>query len=489
MHFAALTLALVAAVASGCSRSTQPVPDLPTFHDITGATPAIQSAASAVVRIHTAGAYATGSFISSGGILLTNNHVLGAPVCAKEGCFAELTFMRQRGQPRQAATLVFVKPIAVDIGLDMAIVQVLASPNGSPLSTPSFLTWSAHDAASLEGTHVTVVGHPHGKLKKWTDGVVTDPSGQWFKSSAYILPGDSGSPVLDDAGEIVGIIHRAPTGEDLFTSTGAEVYSIGTASAPLMAAMNAPLPSALLSTAAATTKDAVVASERIYLNAGVATVNVSEKLVSVVSLLADACDAALAKEDYASLDELAIALAPCRAAAYWIECRADATKSPYPTVCPEASELAAWNARYHRVSERQRAMNGQLDYASLSFSIAPLSASKSDGDAAAAASLRAALDATAPTLDFTLAYYLCAYGIDSYSRQSMVDYIRNYARVVRYDLDATNIAAAATWLGGTGAIAKDEVQTILAQLASDPKIGIGSKLFIEDLQLSWGFLQ
>jgi S1-C subfamily serine protease len=88
---------------TGCSNNTTTTkPSLPSLHDITDAPAPIQVAARSVVRIGTAGAMATGSFISATGLLLTNNHVLGAAVCAREGCWVQLAPMHQNGTPWQA---------------------------------------------------------------------------------------------------------------------------------------------------------------------------------------------------------------------------------------------------------------------------------------------------------------------------------------------------------------------------------------------------
>src|SRR6266480_913827 len=124
-------LTLIAAIGAiltctlGCSSgsSNSDSADLPHLNDIQTAPANIQTAARAVVRIRTARQAATGSFISATGQLLTNNHVLGDTVCPAEGCYVEITFLYQRGQPRQQPMVVFAKPVAVDVGLDMTVAQ------------------------------------------------------------------------------------------------------------------------------------------------------------------------------------------------------------------------------------------------------------------------------------------------------------------------------------------------------------------------------
>jgi len=102
---------------AACSHSDSGSILLPSFGNISDAPAPIQTAAQAVVRVHTAGAYATGSFISPNGILLTNNHVLGVEVCPQEGCYAQITLMHQLHAPPQDPQTVFLVPLAVDTGL------------------------------------------------------------------------------------------------------------------------------------------------------------------------------------------------------------------------------------------------------------------------------------------------------------------------------------------------------------------------------------
>ena len=124
----------------------------------------------------------------------------------------------------------------------MAVVQVYTAsgPSGPTFASPDYLSWSDRSATSLVGSHVTL-GHPEACLKKWSDGEVIDAFGTWVDTTAYILPGDSGSPVLDDRGRLVGLIHHSDESQDLFTTNGALVDSEGTASAPLHAAVSHPV--------------------------------------------------------------------------------------------------------------------------------------------------------------------------------------------------------------------------------------------------------
>ena len=48
---------------------------------------------------------------------------------------------------------------------------------------------------ALIGEHVTAVGHPLGRLKKWSAGFVIRADGDWFDTTIFSLPGGSGSPI------------------------------------------------------------------------------------------------------------------------------------------------------------------------------------------------------------------------------------------------------------------------------------------------------
>ncbi|HEY4188544.1 MAG TPA: serine protease [Polyangia bacterium] len=456
--------------AGGCSDDDGSA--LPSFHDLPSAPSPIQTAAGAVVRISTAGQSGTGAFISPTGLLLTNNHVLGDTVCPIEGCTVQLTFDFQRGKTSQPPLNLLAVPVAVDVGLDMAVLQI-------NIATPSFLTLVEHDAASLLGQHITIVGHPEGHLKKWTSGIVVDAFGDWFSSTAYVLPGDSGSPVLDDQGNLVGLIHRSPTGEDLITNDGVNVTSIGSASAPLQAAMAVgTLPTAMISTAAATTADAVVKSNLVYLNGHATRVNVGGVPTDILSLLGTTCDAALARNDFASPDDLGTALQPCNDGLTWIECRVDETPASYGTVCPP--DPAAWTARFKTMNDLWVAMNGNTNLTPVGFGAAALSPSKLAGVAAGSAGVQAALAAAGnPLVDFGLENYLAAFGVASYAGTDTLAWLRAYRQRPGYQDFGTSIASAYLWWYDNHAVGGTEALSALQALAHDPNISVGAKLYVD----------
>lgn len=494
MNFFRLSLlaSLLLAVLTGCGDDiTNNInnADLPGFNDITSAPAPIQTAARAVVRIRTARSSATGFFTSSTGQLMTNDHVLGDSVCPIEGCYIEITRMHQRGEAQLEPVTVFALPNAVDVGLDMAVVQLYDGKGGNKLSTPDFLSFSSRSSSSLIGTHVTIVGHPEGRLKKWTAGVVANSSGKWFQATAFVLPGNSGSPVLDDEGRVVGLIHRGPASLDLFTTNSANVSAICTSSAPILAAMTAPLPVSMISTTAPTTTGKFLANDMLYLNAGVTSVTADGAAAPPLALLGTACDAALARQDFTSPDDLDEALTPCYHAQTWIECRSEyAGDVPYGVVCPGNSDKIAWTDRFKAVSRLWVDMTGEPDYYSVTFAIARLQPSIYNGTAKGAEALRDVLLAADPVLDHSLAYYLAAFNLTTYKNINIKDYIVNYRNVLHYELNDSSIAYGASWLYNNGLLGKDDLMSLLSRLYDDPSVGLGTRLGIEELKYQYNAL-
>jgi hypothetical protein len=478
----ALRVAAAALFVCGCS-STGPTFG-PSLDDITSAPPAIQTAAAAVVLVTMPGFSATASFISPDGLLLTNNHVLGVGVCPIEGCYAQLTWKFQRGAPQEQPVTVFVVPRAVDVGLDMAVLQASSTPGGPPLPTPSYLTIDARGPESLQGIHVAVVGHPEGSVKKWSAGEVVDADGSWVITNAFLLPGDSGSPLLDDHGHLVGLMHRIAEGEDLVTTDGLNSSSIGTASSALIAAMSAPLPGSMGSIAAPTTDAEVVDHQLLYLAARTPTAQVGGVGKQVLASLGEACDAALAVTDYASPEDLSTALKPCLDAEQWIECRSDAM-TPFGVCPPDAS---AWQSRYEAVYQYWRSFNGELELDEMSFAEAALSDSNSGGQTAGAQLLSQALTVAQPALDFHVASHLAAFSVDTYRGASVVDFARNYASVPDYAASGQDLVGTILWLGNRGALGLADTRSLLSAVHDDRTIDLGTKLFIELAEYYRGIL-
>lgn len=158
----------------------------------------------------------SGTVIAADGHILTNFHILGEPTTGVFYNSAEEIYIalppageNVPPQTRYRATL-----IQADYGLDLALIQIVATYDGTPLPADLGLTtMPVGDSDSVQiGDELTIIGYPSlgGATVTLTRGTVAgflDVEG-WLKTDAEINPGNSGGAAINEAGELVGI----PTG-------------------------------------------------------------------------------------------------------------------------------------------------------------------------------------------------------------------------------------------------------------------------------------
>jgi putative serine protease PepD len=140
----------------------------------------------------------SGIVVAASGIILTNNHVVaGANSIAVQ-------FGGSDGTLRRA------KVVGVDAAKDLALLKV--DPAGLKLRAMEFA-----DSASVRvGDEAFAIGNPYGLDQTLTVGVVsalrrtiTSPNGALIRgviqTDAALNPGNSGGPLLDTDGEVIGI--------------------------------------------------------------------------------------------------------------------------------------------------------------------------------------------------------------------------------------------------------------------------------------------
>jgi S1-C subfamily serine protease len=142
----------------------------------------------------TGGQTGTGFVISANGHIITNHHVI-------DGCVGDIT----GNLSGEAATT--LRLVSSDQSNDLALLQGPAA---------SFKTYAKiRDRAIHSGDSVVAIGYPyHGLLTSdftVTTGIVSSLSGmlndtRFLQISAAVQPGNSGGPLLDTSGEIVGMV-------------------------------------------------------------------------------------------------------------------------------------------------------------------------------------------------------------------------------------------------------------------------------------------
>ena len=163
----------------------------------------------AVVAIRTPAGTGSGFFISENGLILTNAHVVGS--------FFKATVVGRGGALEHGVT---ADVIAVDDKVDLAVISVRSDIKRH------FLEFADSDALAL-ADDVVVIGYPLseilGEAITVTKGIVSSKREvdglEWLQTDAAVNPGNSGGPLVNVEGEVVGIItlrvEGAPTGRRL----------------------------------------------------------------------------------------------------------------------------------------------------------------------------------------------------------------------------------------------------------------------------------
>lgn len=185
-----IAFALCALALSADLRAQVPLsPPLPTPRAIAA------RAASATVGVRALGeggkvlGNATGFFVGEGGLLATNYHAIdGAD---------SLAIILPDGTMISGAALV-----AADPHRDLALLRV-GAPAGYALPLGS-------DEDAVIGDRVYVMGNPLGMDGTFSDGLVSAKrrvgNRAMLQITAPISPGSSGGPVMNEAGEVIGVV-------------------------------------------------------------------------------------------------------------------------------------------------------------------------------------------------------------------------------------------------------------------------------------------
>ncbi|MGB0562817.1 MAG: S1C family serine protease [Spirulinaceae cyanobacterium] len=146
-----------------------------------------EQASPAVVTVETAQGGGSGSIITAAGLVLTNEHVVSR---ASRGRVTVITASGDR-HPGQV--------IATDRTHDLAIVQIRSSKTFPTVSL------SQRDSVRV-GQQVYAIGSPFGLSGTLTSGILSRiaPNGD-LQTDAAINQGNSGGPLLNSQGELIGV--------------------------------------------------------------------------------------------------------------------------------------------------------------------------------------------------------------------------------------------------------------------------------------------
>ena len=150
----------------------------------------------------------TGFAISSNGLIITNHHVIDVA-----------TTIKVRGVNGDFSKVYNAKKIVDDKNNDLAIIKI-EDQNFTTLGTIPFVI---NNKSSEVGTSVFALGYPlratMGDEIKLTNGIVSSKSGfqgdiTTYQVSVPVQPGNSGGPLFDNKGNLIGIINAKHLGAE-----------------------------------------------------------------------------------------------------------------------------------------------------------------------------------------------------------------------------------------------------------------------------------
>ncbi len=165
--------------------------------------------------------YGSGSILTSGGLILTNAHIiLNDDGEVYDSLLISLT-ERSEQPPRPAY---YAEVAALDEGMDIAIVRITTDVDGNPVDPRSLDLPAVElgDSDELElGDAITILGYPGigGGTITLTRGEVSGFTGSqeygdraYIKTSATTAGGNSGGLALDESGRLIGVPTRTGYG-------------------------------------------------------------------------------------------------------------------------------------------------------------------------------------------------------------------------------------------------------------------------------------
>lgn len=157
------------------------------------------TAAPAVLKINTSSGSGTGFYLKGRDLVVTNHHVIAGN---------KKVSLEDMQQDRYLGRVVFTNP-----DVDIALLKVEGLPADIPV-----MELAAQPLLS-PGDKVHVLGYPFGMPFTVTEGIVSASrqlmDGKYYiQTDAAVNPGNSGGPVLDQHGEVVGVTTAKFTNAD-----------------------------------------------------------------------------------------------------------------------------------------------------------------------------------------------------------------------------------------------------------------------------------
>lgn len=151
----------------------------------------VKNLETSVFKINTANGSGTGFYSADHQIIITNYHVIAGSLTAS---------VETQNKNRYLATVLYKNP-----GKDIAFLKV----KNIPIPIQSVCT--EHITTANSRDKILVMGYPFGMPFTITEGIVSNPrqnigGSNFIQTDAAINPGNSGGPVINEKGELIGIV-------------------------------------------------------------------------------------------------------------------------------------------------------------------------------------------------------------------------------------------------------------------------------------------
>ena len=214
----------------------------------------------------------TGAIVDARGYVLTNWHVIN-------GYPGALIFLKPSGNPGLANAEAFgARVFYQDSTIDLALLKMIDAPK----TLRALALAEISQVQIAEDIHI--IGHPHGNFWSYSTGVVSqirdgytwsyhdgsNHAAKVLQLQTAINPGNSGGPVVDDSGNILGLVAMSEEGQNLNYAIAADVIKRFLATGMQMnlrgvqASASSPSPQQLL---AGKLSEAVPVSKAVYSDA------------------------------------------------------------------------------------------------------------------------------------------------------------------------------------------------------------------------------
>jgi S1-C subfamily serine protease len=163
--------------------------------------------------------------VRSDGIVVTNNHVVTNDRTSR--LYDEILLGLSRdGDPASSATRYRLKPLIINKEYDLALLRIASDLAGNPLPKafvfPSIEIGDSHKIKLLE--ELFIIGFPEkgGLTVTVNSGFVEgkDILGNWIKTDARVIHGNSGGAAVNSEGKLVGIPTKVVADEQPIDTNG-----------------------------------------------------------------------------------------------------------------------------------------------------------------------------------------------------------------------------------------------------------------------------